>query len=178
MRFENEFIGSTDLSYDEYKNNLAKHNSDELIKQREITVCDELVAVIEERVRYSDRKLFDMSGRFYKPVDIVVHATRIRPQFLGLAHAEDETDADNMLITPIEAVELMSALEGFVGNTLDTSRTYRRSSFSFSVQKRDKNLVLCIDYGGGRKKSYMDKCYCRMTASVLRTILSNCDYWL
>ncbi|XOB63894.1 hypothetical protein ACMC5R_07285 [Deferribacteres bacterium DY0037] len=163
------------LSYDEYIEGLPE--SSEYTCERTIPVCNELVAVIEERVRYNDKKLFDKTKGYYKPHDIVVVGTRMRPQFLGLFHTEEFINVPNFRLKPMEAVELMSVLDGFASNCLNTGRVYRRSAFSFWMEKRENN-VLCIDYGEDLKQSYLDRCYCKITAGVLRTIIANCDFWL
>jgi len=164
------------LTYDEYVNNLPE--SSEYTFERPIKVCDELVAVVNERARYNDKKIFGKSGSYYKPNDIVVTETRLRPQFLGLFHTGEFVNVPNYRLKPMETVELMTVLDSFVGNSLNVKRVYRRSAFSFWTEKNDNGMVLCIDYGEDLKKSYLDKCYCRITAGVLRTILANCDFWL
>lgn len=164
------------VQYEDYIQNIP--DDGEYRKERIIQVCDELVALIDERARYNDKKIFGKSGNYYKPSDIVVTATRIRPQFLGLFHDADFHIAPNYRFKPLDAVELMAVLDSFVSNNINVERVYRRRVFSFKVVKRDDSIVLCIDYGEDLKKSYLDKCYCRITAGVLRTILSNCDYWL
>lgn len=164
------------LTYDEYINGLPE--SSEYTYERTIPVCNELVAVIAERARYNDKKIFSKNSSYYKPNGIVVIGTRMRPHFLGLFHTEELIDIPNFRLKPMEAVELMSVLDGFAGNSLNTERVYRRNTFSFWAERKDKNMVLCIDYGEDLKKSYLDKCYCKITAGVLRTIITNCDFWL
>jgi hypothetical protein len=164
------------LSYDEYIDGLPE--SSEFACERTVQVCDELVAVISERVRYNDKKLFDKTKGYYKPHDIVVAGTRMRPQFLGLFHTEEFINVPNFRLKPMEAVELMYVLDGFASNSLNTKRVYRMNAFSFSMTTRDGNNALCIDYGEDLKKSFLDKCYCKITAGVLRTIIMNCDFWL
>ncbi|ADD67512.1 hypothetical protein Dacet_0728 [Denitrovibrio acetiphilus DSM 12809] len=178
MRFEADNMFKPTWTYDDYIESLKIGESCEYREERTVSVCNELIACIDERIVYSDRKIFDQNGRYYKPTDIVVTGNRARPQFNGLLHVEMTVDRGSVLIPPIKAVELMSAFEGFVGNSLSLHKEYRQGCFTFSVVKKNEIMNLCVDYGHGLKKSYMDKCYCRLAASVLRTILSNCDFWL
>jgi len=165
------------FSYDEYKDHMLSSKSHELHFDNSAMLCEELSTIIVERVVYNDKKIFDKWGSYYKPSEIVPVQHRLKPQFLGLKHISDFTDYPNTTISPMGAVELMTACESFVSNLLN-KRIYRRIEFSFSMEERNGSKVLCIDYREGFTKSYFDKVYCKIVANRLRTIISKSDFWL
>lgn len=148
------------------------------LKRRKVKVCDELHAIIHEKAKLNDKKLFSPKDGYMKPYDIMVTGTKAKTEFHGLIHASEDAEEFNPTISPLETLELVSALEAFVGNNLNTNKAYRNDSFIFYVTTRDNNLVLCIDYGNNKKKSYLDKYYCRSAVSIIRNILNTSEYRL
>ena len=175
MLFHLQNMRESSMDYREYANML--HMSIDTCSEdlKKIKVCDELYAEVYERYRYHDKKIFEENGDYIKPVEAAVVKTRVSPQFTGIWHTDS---ISSFYLSPVHAVNLLSVLESFIGNSMNVERTYRHEAFTFSVEKRNDVIVLCIDYGQGLKKSYMDKCYCRIAAGVIRNLLGYCDYWL
>ncbi|PLX69984.1 MAG: hypothetical protein C0603_03340 [Denitrovibrio sp.] len=175
MLFQLHNMRESVKDYREYSSMLYRNVDTCSEDLKTIKICDELYAEVYERYRYHDKKIFEEDGSYVKPVNIAVVKTRVRPQFTGITHADNSSD---YYISPAHAVNLLSVLESFIGNSMNVERVYRHEAFTFSAEKRNDVMVLCIDYGKGLKKSYMDKCHCRIAAGALRNLLGYCDYWL
>jgi len=152
----NEFTDRAFTDYKEYKDYLESMQSNEICFDETIVVCNELTAVLYENIAYSDRKLFNKDGHFYKPSKIVVTPKRQKPQLLGLVHNDEDLHFPDVKISPIETLDLMSACESFASNKL-SKRVYRRESFSFYMIDRENEKILCIDYGEELKKATWTK---------------------
>lgn len=179
MRHLLDYLNAFPMSYDEYVEEMLDIYTPPHSTMNTVSVCNELNAFVEERAIYKDVKLFSRSGKFYRPTEIIATPHRIRPQFLGLRHVRiTGSYKGNMTISPMETIRLISILESFVGNLLVLGKTYKAGAATCSIVKRKDAMYLNIDYNHREyEQSYLDKCNCKITINILRTITHNSDFW-
>jgi len=173
------FMPSGGMDYKNYTEMIQTGKDTVAFPERHVKICNEIYAEIHDRARFHDKKIYECDKQFYKHVDIAIIQTRVRPVFAGLIHADAlEKNCHNGEFTPLQAINLLAVIESFIVNGMNKVLTYKQGPFTFSVEKRHEKNVLCISYGEGLKKSYIDKCYCKMAAGVLRSIISTSEYGL
>lgn len=168
---EDNFYNLRTIDYELFSEKALE--SKELVVHSPFTldVCNELTANMCERTLYHDKKLFRRDGNSIKPDEICIVGSKVKYKFEGLIHIHGD-----YLIDPYNSIKLLAGLEGFLSNSLNTKRVYREKYFSLQVITRNSETVLCIEYKDELQSSFLDKYYCRKTATLLRNIFSNSIY--
>lgn len=158
-----------DLTYEQYAD---QHMMMRDIISREIAkipLCNELYAAVYYRCILKDKKLFSLKDKYYKPAGMALIASPIRGEFLGVYHQSD--DEQDYHLSPSDTIELVSALDSFVANNLNSNKIYKCSSFNFNMTVKYDENVLCVDLGHDFNRSYLNKFRCRSMSNKLKDIL-------
>jgi len=178
MKHQVVYLPAIGKPYDEYVEEVESGEINFYSYTHTVEVCNEFYAVVEERVEYKDVKLFSLSGNYYKPNKMLAVPRRVKPQFLGIAHVDSKGGYSAVTLNPMDTVRLIAIMESFTSSQMIAGKTYKAGCAVCSYEVRNKEYYLCIDYGKEAfKKSYLDKCNCKIVASVLRTIVHGSDFW-